>query len=255
MPLDLSALPDRPETILPDADVLFLCAAMTRQADCRSDPERAALVNRDAPLRLARMAAARGIRTVFLSSSAVFDGQRPHRRADERPSPLNEYGRLKAEAEAGILELSGGTVLRLTKVLHAGAPLFRAWIDALGRGEQVQAFADLMLAPITLEDAVAALLRSAGTDESGIFQVSGAFDISYADAARHLARCLGRPAEAIREGSAAVSGIPACDRPLYTSLDTGRLTRLGQGIAPDPFAAIGRAFNLDGRLDGMSRGG
>jgi dTDP-4-dehydrorhamnose reductase len=241
LPLDLAALPN---TALPPADILFLCAAMTRQADCRAEAGLAARVNRDAPIQLARAAAERGARVVFLSSSAVFDGREPHRRAADPPCPLNDYGRLKAEAEAGVLALPGGTVVRLTKVLHAGIPLFQGWIDALGRGERIRAFTDLRMAPIGLDDAVKALVRVAESEETGIFQVSGAHDIGYADAAQHLAQRLGCPADRVEPVSAV--GIPACDRPGNTSLDAGRLVHSGHAPPPDPFEVIDRVFGLNG---------
>jgi len=243
LPLDLAALPAA--VVLPPTNILFLCAAMTRQTDCRADAGLAALVNRDAPIRLARAAAEQGVRTVFLSSSAVFDGRKPWRPATDPPCPLNDYGRLKAEAEAGVLALPGGTVVRLTKVLHGDAPLFRGWIDALGHGKRIRAFTDLRMAPVGIDDAVRALVQVAEMDEAGIFQVSGAHDIGYADAARHLARRLGHPAGRVKPVSAA-DGIPACDRPENTSLDTGRLVRSGHAPPPDPFEVIDRVFSLNG---------
>ena len=245
--LDLAALPDPPLPPspwgAPSMETVFLCAAMSRQAACRADPAGAARVNRDAPTQLAQAAAAVGGRAVFLSSSAVFDGARPLRPADDPPCPLNDYGRLKAAAEAGVLHTPGGAVVRLTKVLHPAAPLFCGWRDALIGGGRIQAFSDLRLAPVALDQVVEALILVATSGQAGVFQISGAMDISYADAARHLARRLGLPADRVEAVSAAQAGVPACDRPTHTSMDASRLAALGY-VPPDPFAVLDRVFSL-----------
>lgn len=240
LPLDLADPAGWPA--LPRADAVFLCAAMTRQAACRDEPALAARVNRDAPLRLADKAAEGGGRLLFLSSSAVFDGRVPNRDADDPTCPLNEYGRLKAGAEAGVLARPGGTVVRLTKVLHAGLPLFRGWLDALRGGGTVRAFADLTMAPIALADAVDGLARIGESGETGLFQLSAARDISYLDAAHHLARRLEVPAGRVEAAAAAGAGIPDSDRPAATSLDTSRFARLFDSPPPDPFDVIDRVF-------------
>lgn len=252
LPLDLMDVPDA--VSLPAADAVFLCAAMTRQADCRDDPVRAARVNRDAPLRLAEAVAGRAGRLVFLSSSAVFDGRAPRRGAADPPCPLNDYGRMKAEAEAAVLATPGGTVVRLTKVLHGGLPLLRGWCEALRRGERIRAFADLAMAPVALEDAASALVRigraAVTAGEAGVFQISATKDITYLDAARHIARRLGLPPDRAEAASAAAAGIPLIDRPAATSLDSSRYARLFNAPPPDPFDVIDRVLGLNGRENG-----
>lgn len=248
LPLDLAGGLGEADR-LPAADAVFLCAAMTRQAECRADPVRAARINRDAPVRLARAAAGGGGRLILLSTSAVFDGRVPRRPAEDAPCPLNEYGRLKAEAEAGVLA-EGGTVVRLTKILHRGLPLFRDWSERLGRKEPVEAFADLFLAPIPLDHAVDGLIRIGRSAAGGIFQLSATHDIAYAEAARHIARGLGVPEDLVRDATAAAAGIPAADRPASTSLDAGRAARLFNLPPPDPYGAIDRVYGLDSRENG-----
>lgn len=246
--LDLADLPGD-LSALPAADVAFLCAAVTRQPDCRTDPDRAGRVNCDAPLRLAAAVAERGGRTVFLSSAAVFDGTRPARPADDPTCPLNDYGRMKAAAEAGVSATPGGVVVRLTKVLHPDLSLFSGWIAALRAGRTVEAFTDLMISPIALADVAAGLALIGRSGEDGIFQLSGAADISYFTAARHIAARLGADPDLVRTASAAAAGIPSADRPAATSLDADRFTRLSGAPSPDPFDVIDRVFDLPALQD------
>src|SRR5262249_32791547 len=104
-----------PSPAVPPADVAIICAALSKFAECRNYPDEARQVNVVAPLAIAQQIHGHGGRTLLLSSSAVFDCLSSRRMADEPTAPRSTYGRMKAEAEAGILAL-GGIVLRLTKV-------------------------------------------------------------------------------------------------------------------------------------------
>jgi dTDP-4-dehydrorhamnose reductase len=227
--LDLSASTLRP---IPPADVVIVCAAMSRFADCRNYPDQARQVNVLAPLMIAEKAGEYGGRALLLSSSVVFDCRSPHAMADQPAAPCSAYGRLKAEAEAGVLAL-GGTVLRLTKVVAPGTGRLADWVSALERGQIVQAFEDHRFCPIKLESVLDAVAAIAEQKSGGVFQLSGTEDISYADAARHLANRLGIPGDRV-EGTLAVdNGVPENEVTPYTSLDTSRLSALS-GYCPRP---------------------
>jgi dTDP-4-dehydrorhamnose reductase len=210
---------------IPAADVAIVCAAMSRFADCRNYPDQARQVNVSAPLMIAEQIGEKGGRVLLLSSSVVFDCSSPHAMADQPTAPCSAYGRLKAEAEAGILA-AGGTVLRLTKVVTPGAGRLAHWVSALERGQIVRAFEDHRFCPIKLECVLDAIGAIADQKSRGVFQLSGAEDISYADAARHLADRLGIPDDRV-EGTLAVdNGVPENEVTPYTSLDTSRLSAL-----------------------------
>ena len=113
--LDLSAdAATWPE--LPEAGAVLLGAGETSLARCRAEPAATHRVNVDAVASLSERLGRRGTFMVFLSTNLVFDGSRPFARATDRRSPLTEYGRQKAEAEAVIrLQGEGAAVLRLSK--------------------------------------------------------------------------------------------------------------------------------------------
>ena len=100
--LDLAA----PLPVLPQVNVAVICAAMARLDDCRRYPELAHRVNVTAPLELARTLTEAGSRVILLSTSAVFGCLAPHVEESAGPAPRSAYARLKAEAEARLLELS-----------------------------------------------------------------------------------------------------------------------------------------------------
>jgi dTDP-4-dehydrorhamnose reductase len=236
--LDLAAAKLAP---VPDADVMVLCAAVAKFADCRQHPELAQRVNVGARLELARAMQTRGGRTIALSSSVVFDGSRPFARAEWPPAPRSAYGRMLAQAEAGVLG-HGGTIFRLTKVITQGSGVLREWIGALRRGLSVRAFEDHTFCPLPLADVVDGLVGVVEQPEGGIFQISGASDLSYAGAARHLLHRIGVPSDRVVAVRAADRGIPESEVTPFTSLDTSRLSAQTGFRPPQPTDVIDAVF-------------
>lgn len=230
---------------LPAADVAFFCAAVAGFAECRNDAARARQINVTAPRLLAEKLVAQGTRVVTLSSSSVFDWSQPHVAADKAPCPVSVYGRLKAENEAAFLAFGeAATVVRFAKVLTPQTRLFAGWLDALRRKRPVTAFSDLRMAPVALDDAVTLLLAVAATDTSGIYQYSASHDISYLDAARHIAAALGAAPFLVAEARAAENGIPPEEITTFSSMESSRAERLLGATAPDPLATLDRLYGL-----------
>lgn len=228
---------------LPPADVAFICAAVTSLADCRADPERARRVNLDAPSQLATRWAGR---TIFLSTNAVFDCQEPLMRADRPRKPTSIYGQLKVEAEDSVLA-RGGTVVRLTKIFVPGMPLLKRWHDALSRGDSIEAAEDHRVAPTLLEHVSAALLAVADKGEGGIYQVSAAGDVSYAEIATWIADRLQADRSRVTPRAAVDIGIPANEVLPYTSLDASRLAAVMARPTPQPTVAVDRVLESLGQ--------
>jgi dTDP-4-dehydrorhamnose reductase len=236
--LELAA-DDVEKIALPRVDAAFFCAAVSGFARCRENPELARKVNVDNTAIVARRLMADGAYTVLLSSTAVFDFQTAAVAADAPTRPRTLHGKIKAEAEK--IFLAGGArgaVLRLTKVLTADSGPVPAWIKALRRRERIAAFSDLHIAPISLDDATAAMMAVAEDRGAGVYQMSGAKDVSYYDVAVHLATMLKTPVDLVEAKSAVDSGLPAEDIARYTSLDSSRLENLVRRPAPDPFAVV-----------------
>ncbi len=225
--LDLAGtLPD-----LPQVDVAVICAAMARLEECRREPELARQVNVAAPLELGRSLTRAGARVILLSTAAVFDGNQAHIEESATPLPRSAYGLLKAEAEARLLDLGPlASALRLTKVLKPNAGLLSQWIAQLGDGKTVRALSDRRLCPLTVAHAVHAIAAVIENGEGGIYHASGAADLSYADAARFLARRVGVTGDCV-EAVRAVDENEAELMP-FTSLATGRLSRLSGFVPP-----------------------
>jgi dTDP-4-dehydrorhamnose reductase len=168
----------------------------------------------------------------------VFDGSVPCVPATAARCPRTAYGRMKAEAEEGLLALGGTTIVRLTKVVGRTLPVIERWRETLGRGDPIDPLADLVMAPVTL-DFAAAVIAAAARDPLGpILQVSAKADVSYADVARRLAARWGFSPDAVRPTTVSASEVRLEHVPPHTTLD-GSAVRDRLGLqSPDPWVAI-----------------
>lgn len=184
---DLAAIP---EDWPPQVETVILCAARTSQQDCSDHPEATRIANVEAVRRIGTKLAKAGVFTLFLSTSLVFDGARPDM-PDESPyRPTGSYGAQKAEAEQILRALFNPgdlAIVRLTKVLQADMPLLQGWRRSLSEGQPIHPFDDVLISPISLAFATEALSRIAEARIGGLFQISAADEITYADLARGLA--------------------------------------------------------------------
>jgi dTDP-4-dehydrorhamnose reductase len=238
--LDLAALSTwEPPSAISSA---CICAAVARLAGCAADPEGSAHINVTQTAALVDKLLQRGVHVLFLSTNQVFDGTAAHAPTDAPHAPVSEYGRQKARLEALLLpRIARGepvAILRLAKVVSARMPLFEDWIGKLSAGQPIRAFKDMTLAPAPIGvvcDAISALMADRAT---GVFQLTGPRDVTYAEAARYLAAKLGVDSTLVQEGSVREAGLVPGTAPPHTTLDS---TLLGQryGIdAPDLWRVV-----------------
>ncbi|RXZ33725.1 NAD-dependent epimerase/dehydratase family protein [Oxalobacteraceae bacterium CAVE-383] len=240
--LDLSQSTD--DWMLPSSpvDVAFLCAAVTSQAQCESDPEATHEVNVEKTCALAKELTAAGTFVVFISTSLVLDGQTPYANTKQSINPQTIYGRQKAEAEQYLLGLGDAVaVVRFGKVIAPGAPLFENWATDLRAGKIIHPFSDMVIAPVALPFAVEVLRRVAQMQCPGILQASAANDITYAEAAQIIAKNVGAdPALVVPVSRLQTAGLFS---PRHTTFDAEGLTALGL-VSPPSARAFGHFSSM-----------
>lgn len=187
-----------PNFSLQAGDVVVMAAALTSLEACEKNPQLARRVNVEAPAEVANLCARRGARLIFLSSSAVFDGEKSFPKETDTPCPVTEYGRNKAEAER-LIQASGAKylILRLTKVLSLSDGYLAGLMRALAQGQRVEASPDLPVAPLSLHWTVEAITRCLNFEEGGIFHLSPKDDTNYYEMVRKAAEMYGYPVSLI----------------------------------------------------------
>ena len=227
---------------LPKAQSAVLCAALTNLDFCRRNPGPSRHINVVQTVKLAERLVEQGTFVVFISSNLVFDGTKPLRPANDPYCPMTEYGRQKAEAETALARFGPwAAVVRLTKVVHEGLPLLRGWRDSLAQGKPITAFSDFVCSPIGLSAVVHAIAAIADQRATGVWQLSGSADISYAAMAGHLAAKWGAPSSLVQASPAAANQLLE-HLPANTTLDAIPASRtLGFEIA-EPLRALDQVF-------------
>lgn len=227
----------------PGTRAACLCAAIARLAACASDPLGSARINVTQTVALAEKLVARDVYVLFLSTNQVFDGSVPHTPGDAPRAPQSEYGRQKARAETALQEFmergAPVAILRLAKVVSPAMPLIDDWKRKLAAGIPIRAFNDLTLAPTPTEIVCAAISALLEDRASGIFQLTGPRDVSYAEVGRFLAGSIGADPALVEETSARAGGLPEGAAPANTTLDSSLLRARYGFEVPDVWQVVG----------------
>lgn len=99
--------------------VLINAAAYTQVDKAEEEPEKALQVNAQAPAALAQYCAEKKIRFVHYSTDYVFSGEGTRAwHEDDRPEPVNTYGRSKWLGEESIREIGGEWIILRTSWVY-----------------------------------------------------------------------------------------------------------------------------------------
>ena len=238
-----SVLPSKP-----GAGVAYLCAADTEMSKCEADPVGTRMVNVFGVVKAARQLHDSGKFVVFLSSSAVFDGNESAPNEQSTPKPSSEYGRQKADAESQLMKIGGVAIVRLTKVFGVNEKRIVAWREELLAGHSIEPYKDLVMAPISLNYSLR-LLESIGENQaSGIWHGSGDSDISYAEFTMLLADALGVRRELIRPVTSGSKGAHLRYVPKYATMGM-RTTSAAFGLQAQPIGHVVSQFIPSGTMN------
>ena len=179
-------------------DAVILAAALADVERCEREPEMAEETNVTGALRVAHECRSRGVRLLYTSTDAVFDGELGGYDEDARPTPPNEYGRSKARAENVIREiLPTAIIVRYSIVLgFARNPEANSYLDRLAKtlraGESVAVPVPEYRNPIDAESLATILFDLIRReDASGVFHIGSTDKLPRTELARRIAIALG----------------------------------------------------------------
>jgi dTDP-4-dehydrorhamnose reductase len=194
------------EEVRPDAVVNVAAVADIDKAEQEKDL--AWKVNVEGAQVLAESCAGRGIKYVFFSSDAVFDGQGSLYAEEDKPNPVNYYGYTKAEAEKAVLEAHPqAVVIRISLVLGfpvTGGNSFWAGLESkLKAGQEILCPTDEIRTPVDVTTLSECVLELAENDFSGILHIGATDSINRYELIRKLAKKMG-----FDEGLVRPQGLP-----------------------------------------------
>lgn len=158
-------------------DWIFCPAGMTRADFCEQRPEDARQHIVDGPLDVGRIGRRLGAGFVFYSSSYVFDGQAGPYGEEDRPNPLNVYGRCKWEAEQAIqAQLNRWLILRTVAVYGPeaqGKNFVCQVLRAAKSGTRMPVPTDQVSNTTYSEDLASASVDLAEQNRTGLYHLAG----------------------------------------------------------------------------------
>ena len=204
-------------------------AGYVRVDDAERDADRCLRENTHGAAVLAEVCRARGVGLVTFSSDLVFGGDKlePYRESDP-VTPLNAYGRSKAEAERQVLRLNPESLVVRTSAFFGPWDEYNFVTQALRSIAERRPFAaadDTVVSPTYLPDLVDACLDLLIDGEHGIWHLANPGAVTWADFGRRAAELAGLD-PALIEGKPMESfGLPAL-RPRYSALTSERASLL-----------------------------
>lgn len=201
-------------------------AGYVRVDDAESDAGRCFRENAKGAATLAEACAARSLRLLTFSTDLVFDGEgrsEPYKESDA-VSPLNVYGRSKAEAERAVLEILPASLVVRTSAFFGPWDAYNfvtAALRTLAGGGEFIAADDAWVSPTYVPDLVNVSLDLLMDGERGVWHLANRGATTWAELARRAARLAGLDERAVaaRETARLAHAAP---RPLYSVLGSER---------------------------------
>ncbi len=239
--LDLSDLGAVREKLLKASfDVLINAAGFTKVDLCEAQPDRAFVINSEAPRVVAEICDEKNATLIHFSTDYVFDGDKrePYTEEDEA-NPISVYGESKLAGESNVLAVQyQNLVVRVSWVFGPDRPSFiDAMVQQAQKNDEVDAVADKFSTPTYTLD-VAAMLPQFfdGNVSGGILHFANAGQCSWREYAQWAVDCChdgGLPLKAKTIGERKLRDMTnwIARRPIYSVLSTAKYTSL-TGVSP-----------------------
>jgi dTDP-4-dehydrorhamnose reductase len=199
-------------------DFVFMCASITSLEYCRKNPDESKKINVDTTLKVLSYFNKNESFVIFFSTNLVFDGTKPAFTFFDETNPITEYGKQKILVENELKKLSKTAIFRLTKIIDYEFKLFDSWIADLNNLNNISPFYDMKMSPVWMDDMIDFLVEFLEKPEEGVFHVSASDEISYYEAALHIANKLNLNINKIVPSSSNTIGIEYI--PKFASLST-----------------------------------
>ena len=163
--------------LLPEA--VINTAALVDLDQCEKDKVLARRVNVKTAENIASLAKKHQARLLHISTDHLFPGDRPYYKEEDKPAPLNNYGKTKLEAEKAVSsEHPEAAVIRTNFYgwsYPGHRPTFAEWLlEGLKNGNPLDLYTDFYFTPIEISFLCEALQEVLGSKFAGILNVAGA---------------------------------------------------------------------------------
>ena len=214
--------------------VVVNAAAYTNVDGCETQVELALQVNGEGVAHLAMISKEIGAKLVQVSTDYVFDGGKGAPYLEDDPTaPLSIYGESKLAGEMNARFNPDHLIVRTQWLYgHAGKNFVETMLRLGGERSEVSVVDDQVGSPTWTYDLALAIKALIEKGCSGTYHAANSGFVSWNGFAAEIFRLAGLQV-AVKPITTAQFALPAA-RPLYSTLDCGKLTR-ETGFAPQPW--------------------
>lgn len=160
-------------------DVVIHAASQGSVDYCERNREEAWRTNVEGSRDVIEACRVSNIKLIFTSSNAVFDGEQPPYKEDDRPNPVDYYGQTKLQTEQDILKGQiDYAIVRLMTMYGWNHPLERqnpvTWVlGKLKKGEKINIVNDIYNNHLYVDNAAQAIWAVIEKAKQGIYHIAG----------------------------------------------------------------------------------
>ncbi len=204
-------------------------AGFTSVEECEAKPDLARQINVELAGNVAKACAKLGLPLIHISTDHLFSGEMPLLAETSPVTPVNVYGRTKAEAELRVLDAHPEALVLRTNFYGWGTSYRRSFsdmiIDKLRDGQKMTLFQDVFYTPILIETVVQVANELVKLKASGVFNVVGDERISKHEFGLKLAQEFNLDTNFIQFGHIA-NQVSLVQRPYDMSLSNQKVSKL-----------------------------
>lgn len=228
-------------------DWIIHCAALANVDECEKNPDLAYLTNAVLPGELARKVSGLGIPMVYISTDAVFDGEKGDYTEEDEPNPLSVYARTKLIGEQAVADAYPEAIIARVNLFGWSKTGERSLVEFffynLQNKKEVNGFTDVFFCPMLVNDLAGVLIDVLEEELSGLFHVVGSVCASKYDFGVAVAEKFGLDAELITPISVKAGGLSAARSPNLT-LRNDKLVRVLGYPLPNYETGLSRLYEL-----------
>ena len=212
-----------------DSHVIIICAANTSIDDCKKNESDSNQLNVIGIKRIVEQADKMGMKCVFLSSEAVFDGRKGMYTEEDVPNPITLYGKQKLLIEQYLAEyVNDYLVFRISRAVgstYGEKDIFHEFYNKIIHNEAIVCLKDQRFCLTEINDIVQGIVKGVGSEIRGLYNLSSDNYISrYELAQLYIKRIFGQYENVVEKE---YSDIPFLDnRHIFGGLRGGKLAGL-----------------------------
>ena len=215
-------------------ELVIHTAGLTSVEKCESNPDLAHYANVEIAANMAKACSLLEIPLVHISTDHLFSGEDASVAEEQPVSPVNMYGKTKAEAESRVLDTYPEALVVRTNFYGWGPNYRRSFsdviLDSLRNNREIMLFEDVFYTPIVISKLVETVMKLASMDQKGIFHVVGNERLSKYEFGQKIANQFGLDNSLIQSGLLS-NQLSLVRRPLDMSLLNKKVSNvLGENI-------------------------